>query len=297
MKVSVPKLLSILGFAFLFSCKQKVLVPVSPTNNTLLWEVSGNGLKTPSYFLGTMHLMCADDAVLSSGVLTVLKHVQQVYLEVDMDDLSELLSGVTSLAMKNGTTLSDLLNEDDYQKVRSFFENYQPGMPFKALERQQPMMISSGLYELFLDCEKKNGIDLRIIDEASRLKLPTKGLETMAFQSSIFDSIPYEKQARDLVKTIDSIGKYKAAMDEMVKIYRDQDIEKLFELSKAEDSGVNNHLDLLLYNRNENWVKQFDGIAKKHTTLFAVGAAHLGGEKGVLALLRLKGYTLKPLVN
>ncbi len=57
------------------------------------------------------------------------------------------------------------------------------------------------------------------------------------------------------------------------------------------------YLDLLLYKRNRNWVAQFDTIATKSPTLFAVGAGHLPGAQGVLELLRKKGYTVKPLKN
>ena len=38
-----------------------------------------------------------------------------------------------------------------------------------------------------------------------------------------------------------------------------------------------------------------EGLIKKQATFIAVGAAHLGGEKGVLNLLKLKGYTIEPL--
>ncbi len=297
MKLSAAKVLSFLGLAFFFSCRHKSTFPESPTAKTLLWEVSGNQLPDPAYFLGTMHMMCANEAVLSPNVKAVLREVDQVYLEVDMDDIAELMSGMTNLSMKEGKTLADFLSADDYGKVKTFFETHQPAMPFSVLERQQPMMISSGLYELFLECDQKNGIDLRIIDEASRLKKPTKGLETMAFQSSIFDSIPYDEQAKELVKLIDSIGKYKAAMNEMIAVYREQDVDKLHDLTTREESGVNSYLDLLLYDRNRNWVNQFKNIAFGKKTLFAVGAGHLGGEKGVLNLLRAKGYSVRPLEN
>ena len=64
-----------------------------------------------------------------------------------------------------------------------------------------------------------------------------------------------------------------------------------------DDSGVSGHMDLLLYTRNRNWVQQMEPIMQEKSTLFAVGAGHLGGEKGVLDLLRKKGYNLRPIVN
>ena len=297
MEFSKRGLLSLLSITFLFSCRGKQTFSTATDNNSLLWEISGNGLTQPSYFLGTMHLMCAEDAILSTNTKGIIKQVSQVYLEVDMDNMGELLSGMMDLNMKDGKTLNDILPPYEYEKVKTFFEQYQPNLPFSVLERQQPMMLASSLYELFLTCDKKNGIDLRVIDEASKQKKQTKGLETMDFQTSILDSIPYEEQATELAKTIDSIDKYKASLDELVKVYKKQDIQKLHDLSTKEDSGTGGYLDLLLYDRNRRWVEQFEKISKENSTLYAVGAGHLGGDKGVINLLKQKGFTIRPIVN
>jgi hypothetical protein len=214
-----------------------------------------------------------------------------------MDNASELFSGLMSMKSKSDKTLSSTLNEEDYNKVKAFFEKLQPNVPFSILEQQSPLMISAGLYELLLPCEQKNGIEMKIIDEAYKQKKETKGLETIAFQSSLFDSIPYESQAKDLVKSIENLEKNRTAMEEMIRVYKDQDVEKLYNLSSNEESGVSNYMDLLLFKRNRNWINQFPGIAKNASTLFAVGAGHLGGEKGVLKLLKAEGYTVRAIVN
>ena len=53
----------------------------------------------------------------------------------------------------------------------------------------------------------------------------------------------------------------------------------------------------MINRRNKNWVEQFPKIAKDKSLLIAVGAGHLGGESGLLNLLKQKGYTLRPLEN
>ena len=267
------------------------------SGKSLLWEISGNGISKPSYFFGTMHLMCAEDAELTETIKSLIKNVDQIYLEVDMDNASELLTGILDLRSKSGKTLQAVLSAQDYNRVKKFFEKFQPTVSFSVLELQPPLMISSSLFELLLPCERKNGVEIKIIDEAYKEKKETKGLETIAFQSSIFDSIPYEDQAKDLVKSIDSLEKNRKAMHEMIQVYKDQDIEKLYSLSAGEESSTSGYMDLLLYKRNQNWVNQFASIAKDSSILFAVGAGHLGGEKGVLSLLRKKGYIVRPLVN
>ncbi len=98
--------------------------------------------------------------------------------------------------------MSEVLSAKDYNKVRNFSATYQPSVPFTLLEPQPLLMLSSALYELLLTCENKNGVELKIIDEAYKQKKETKGLETIAFQAVLFDSIPYKDQANELVKSI-----------------------------------------------------------------------------------------------
>ncbi len=50
---------------------------------------------------------------------------------------------------------------------------------------------------------------------------------------------------------------------------------------------------LLVDKRNENWIDDIEALISKDKTFIAVGVSHLGGEKGILNLLVLKGYALK----
>ncbi len=296
MKVSTA-LFSLIGLWFFTSCRQKPSLKTSTTNNTLLWEVTGNNLSRPSYFLGTMHLMCAEDAVLTTATKSIIKYVHNIYLEVDLDNAGELLSGVFATVNNRPEVLSDVISPEAYERVKTFFELHQPNISFSVLEKQHPLMLSSSLYEMFLACEQKNGVEMVIVQEAYKYKKEIKGLESVEFQLSVFDRIPYREQAQELVNTIDSIEKHKALLTEMVQVYREQDIEKLYELTTREQAGTAGYLDILLNQRNKNWVQQFDTIASKQPTLFAVGAAHLGGRQGVLQLLKDKGYSLRPILN
>ncbi len=297
MKLISLRAVSIIGAAVWLVNRYRNILVTEQSGQSLLWQVGGNGLLKPSYFFGTMHLMCAEDAMLNKTLRQVIRKVKQVYLEVDMDPAGHLQGGVVDFSMRDNGKLADYLSQEEYVKVRSFFENLQPGLPFDLLETQHPLMLSSSLYEFFLPCEKKNGMELKILEEAHRLKKEIKGLETLDFQQNIFNSIPYGEQAKDLVKSIDQIDHFTQTMHQMIAVYKAQNIEKLFELTMDDDSGVNNHLDMLLYTRNRVWAEQAVKIAQDKPSLFAVGAGHLGGQQGVLNLLKLKGYTIRPIKN
>ncbi|KAK6020063.1 hypothetical protein OSTOST_14289, partial [Ostertagia ostertagi] len=87
----------------------------APDNNTLLWKISGNGLAKPSYLYGTIHMLCADDALLSSSMRNVIRKADEVYFEVDLDNMIEMLMVMGKMKMKGDTTLKDLLSEKDYE--------------------------------------------------------------------------------------------------------------------------------------------------------------------------------------
>ena len=296
MKV-VARICALLIVWLLFRRRQKPTLLIAADGKSLLWQVTGNGLVKPSDIFGTMHLMCAEDAVVSPSLKAVLKKVQQVYFEVDMDHAGTLLGGVVDFNMKQDSQLKDFLTEDEYEQVRMFFKEHQPMLPFEMLERQHPLILSSGLYEFFLPCQEKNGAEVKIAELSHKLGKPTGGLESLAFQQHIFDSIPYDQQAKDLVKTINNVEHFKQSMHDMLAVYKSQDIEKLQQLTMQDESGVSTHLDMLLYNRNNNWVTSMQTIMKDTSTLFAVGAGHLAGENGVLDLLRKQGFSTQPIIN
>ena len=86
-----------------------------------------------------------------------------------------------------------------------------------------------------------------------------------------------------------------AIYDQMIDLYKKQEIEALTKIISEQMVGMKGMQDQLLDKRNQNWIPVFEQNIKQKSTFFAVGAGHLGGEKGVLQLLQQKGYTLKSL--
>ena len=268
-----------------------------PLEKSLLWEISGKGLAKPSYLYGTIHMICKDDAALGDSLVSVIGRSDRVYFEVDMDNIIEMVSALKSFEMKNDTTLADLLSKEDYEKVKEYMESKSGLLPFSKLETFKPLLASSLLMEKGVGCEDAVAMEQLIMEVAKENKKRIEGLETMAYQASIFDSIPYKVQAEQLLKYVTEGGAQSEAdkqFREMVKAYKDQDIEKLGEFVTADDSGIGNFEDVLIYNRNRNWVEKLKTLMSEKSLTIAVGAGHLAGEKGLIKLLRKEGYTVKP---
>jgi uncharacterized protein len=280
---------------------QKAIVPTPtfPTTtieNALLWEISGNKITKPSYLFGTIHIIGKEDYFLPIRTNTALSAAQKVVFEINMEDMSDMgkQMGLLSKAMmRNDTTLQQLLSKEDYSAVNQHFTKI--GMPLFMLERMKPMFLS--IFAETGDDKLSNGdmksYEMELFDIAKKQKKKIGGLETAEYQLSMFDSIPYREQADMLVKGIRSKNNGKDQLQQMVNLYKDQNISALYNMIVSDTTGIANHGNLLLDNRNRNWVPIMEKMMTDTSTFFAVGAGHLGGEKGVITLLRKRGYTVK----
>ena len=285
-------------FLLLFGINStKAQTTSKPLQKSLLWEISGNGLTKPSYLYGTIHMICKEDASLGDSLIAAIQRSDRVYFEVDMDNLMEMITALKDFKMRNDTTLADLLSKEDYEKVKEFMESKSGLLPFSKLETYKPMLASSLLMESGIGCDESVAMEQLILEEARKSKKRVEGLETMSYQASIFDSIPYKLQAEQLLKYVNDGGSKSGAdkqFEEMIDAYKAQDIEKLGEFVKEDDGGLGNYEDILIYNRNRNWVQKLKTLMRERSLTIAVGAGHLAGEKGVIKLLRKEGYTVKP---
>ena len=85
----------------------------SSETKTLLWEVSGRGLKSPSYIFGTMHILCNEDAGISDNLNKIINSSEQIVFEIDLDDSQQMMNSIKFLRMNDGLKLTDLLNDKE----------------------------------------------------------------------------------------------------------------------------------------------------------------------------------------
>lgn len=265
-------------------------------NNTLLWEISGNGLTKASYLFGTFHLLCKDDINISDACKQAITQSDEVYLELDMDDPSTLMQGMMLMNMKNGKKLKDLYSADAYDRVVQYFKDSLK-TSIGMFQGMKPFFLMALLYPKMMPCDDVSGIEQAVMSIAQEQNKEIKGLETMAMQASVFDSIPYEKQAAELLQSIDSMDKAKQYFAVMNKAYKDQQLNEIERLINDTEYGMQENQDVLLDKRNLAWVDQLKIIMKEKPVFVAVGAGHLVGERGLISLLRKDGYVLRPLEN
>lgn len=293
------KLMLAISSLFLFvACKAQPQPKLSSgkDDNSLLWEISGKGLKQPSYLFGTFHMMCKEDIQFSNNLLSAIQASKEVYFEMDLDDASNTLGAMFFMNMKDGKTLRDFFTADEFLKLDTYFRD-SLRTSLKTFQKMKPSFLEAFLYPKMMPCKNMSGVEQELLKIAAKDKKEIKGFETIAFQASVFDSIPYDVQAKSLLKTIDSIDAYKVQFDKMVKVYKTQQIDQLEAMFTDETFGIKDGLDVLLDKRNLNWVEQLKTILPNNNIFMAVGAGHLVGKKGLIELLRKEGYQVRPISN
>ncbi len=269
-----------------------------PTEKALLWKISGQELAAPSYLYGTIHMINKEDFFLNNATRSAIETAQTVTFEInmdEMDDMSALMPLLMQAFMVGDTTLSDLLTEEEYQLVAGHFSKM--GLPMAFLDRIKPMFLSAMGGEGMMAAQQQGSLvsyEMEILKLAKSQGKSIGGLETAAYQMSMFDSIPYQVQARMLVETIQSEGGSDEQFERMVKMYKEQDIQGMQSLIQSEGGELAEYENLLLVNRNRNWIPVMSEMMQGGPTFFAVGAGHLGGDQGVVALLREAGYDVEP---
>ncbi len=271
-----------------------------PWSNSLGWEISGNGLEEVSYLFGTMHMIPRSSYFLPQSVSEAFDKSDKVVFEIDMNELSDMgamMGLIMDAFMKDGKTLRDLLTEQEYQRVAEHFERM--GLPMMMFERIKPMFLSMFATQDFaprsLQANDMVSYEAEFFQRAAMVNKAIGGLESLEYQMSIFDSIPYDVQADMLLESIAGKGAETNLLDTLIEVYTRQDIESLVELMHEEGSGMKGYEGLLLYDRNKNWIPIMEEEMRRQKTFFAVGAGHLGGPQGILHLLKKKGYRLKAL--
>lgn len=258
---------------------------------SLLWKISGNGIKEASYLYGTIHITC--DATLPQKAIKALDATNQLYLELDMDDPTLQQNMMQGMMMKDGKTMTSLASEEDFKIVDEFLIK-QLGYSAKMLNTIKPFMVSAMLYPKMINCEMQS-VEQKLMDVTKEQKEEVFGLESVDEQLKVFDAIPYDVQMNELVKTAkNDLEKDKKEMELFMDIYKSEDITAMYNATQESENEITSKFEeILLSDRNKNWIPIIEKVAKEKATFFGVGAGHLGGELGVIQLLRKKGYKVE----
>ncbi|MFZ6025273.1 MAG: TraB/GumN family protein [Bacteroidota bacterium] len=261
--------------------------------SSLLWKISGKGLNQPSYLFGTFHIMCKSDFTISPALEEKIKTTKQFYGELDMDDPGMQMNLMIKMRLQE-TSLNKLLGETDYKAVSDSFKNI-TGMPLQLFDQFSPFMPMSLLAISSIKCADKVQPETEFVNIAKKNHLPVLGLESIEDQINAINAQPLDSQVLALKNTVLKYDSVQQMMVKMIKVYKQNNTEKLYRFI-MNNGGTTDFETAMLITRNKNWIPVIKKAVGDKPSFFAVGAGHLGGKQGIIALLKKEGYTLTPLL-
>jgi uncharacterized protein len=267
----------------------------STIGDSLFWEISGNGLKQSSYLFGTIHMIRKDDFFLPKVVEEKFESCQILALEIDLDmTIAEKIDLAQKTMLPDAKTIADYIDSSEYQELRNYMIN-DVGIKLKKTDkymRLKPFFLSSVILTEQLDDIKS--YEEEFMAMAKKNKMKSMGLESIEYQFDIVDKVSIENQLILLMegtKEIDGLDQFA----QMVNLYKNQQLNTLYELTISESTGIDNFKTDFLDTRNSNWIPIIEKSIKDASVFIAVGAGHLAGETGVISLLKAHGYTVTAL--
>lgn len=274
----------------------------------LLWKVEKAGVE-PSWLFGTMHVTDPRVTSLPEAAQAAFDTAGTVVIEtVDILDPAKAQAALLAnpqLTMFSGdTTLTSFLDKDEAGLIEA--ELSSRGIPLALVSKMKPWMIA-GLVAMPA-CElarKAAGVDFLDVKLANTAKDAGKqllGLETIGEQMAAMDGLPMEFHIRGLVETVRLADLMPDIMMTMTELYLQGEIAQIMPVIMAagpeetgEDaSGYADFEERIVTMRNHVMAERATPILAQGNAFIAIGALHLPGDEGLVALLQDAGYTVTP---
>jgi len=252
------------------------------------------------YLVGSVHVLTPDFYPLDPALEAAYKDSDLLVEEVDMAELLDPASQMAALSrgmLTGDQTLDKLLSPATLALVKKATGDL--GAAGGPLMRFKPWMLAIALQGFELQkvgFDPELGLDKHFYDRAKEQGKAVQGLETAEYQISRFDTMTMEQQDRMLAQTLKELDTEIASVGKLTAAWKSGDAPAVERIVLADLKSDPQMYQRLLVERNKNWLPKIEALfAGRGRALVVVGAAHLVGPDGVLAMLKAKGYTVEQL--
>ena len=252
-------MLNKLLFFVLIACSGNLLAQSVQPENELLWEISGNGLKTKSYLYGSLHSNDKRIFNFSDSTYFALNTAESIVLETDLFSLFD----------EWDTRQEDVRLLID-NKGKPYTGSDEPTKTIYGDEDGMPQFLDAYFLEYCYNAEKK-----------------FYPLELVKDQLQMMNDWGQTESSRL------GLNPQMLSQEKLIAFYVKGNISSLDRLMKANLSFNPGMHDDIIISRNQTMAIGLDTLLRKQSVFCAVGAGHLAGELGMINLLRAKGYKLR----
>lgn len=275
--------------AFLCSTNNQAQTKLAPLENSLLWEISGNGLAHPSYVYGTVHMICSSDYFLSEKANNALQASKKLVLEINLTDPNELKTMESMMMAKE--PLDKTLNAMQLSKLEEILKK-SSGISVEQVNSYSLSAVMSLLSMKSFGCTDLKFYEIEFMADFKKRNLEVVGLELIKSQLS---SLEKAYTNEEMLKMLGEISI--AQTTNLVQDYKNEDINGLY-IDITDEKVMNKKTKYeIIDKRNIDWISKITALMKKESVFVAVGAAHLPGEFGILHLLKKAGFKVSPILK
>ena len=261
--------------------------------NSLLWQITKPGLKDTSYLYGTIHIPNKKYFYVNPKVHELKRKVDAGVFEIELNQDS-LVFISKALLGKSGERVTDLYTQEEQIVIFEYFKS-KLGMEKLIVNNFSPIALSTVIIQALTYSDTTSTIDQMLQTDFQRMGKQVIPLESIKMQLNLLTQMPIDIQKKELWETVNNHDSLVNSLQFLDSVYMNQDLKGISVL--LDDLKAEEYLSkaLLSDNRNLKMVDKLLMLLQKQSNLICVGAAHLGGEKGLIKLLSKKGYVLNPL--
>jgi len=254
----------------------------------LLFQVTKAGYPE-SHVFGTIHVGDPRVLALPEPVADAFEKSRGLVIEV-MLDAGGLAAFSTHMLLEPGKTLPTEIGQPLFERAAPLLERY--AIPREAALRLRPWVVFTTLN--LPPPTDLVALDLALMDKARESGKAVQGLESVEEQAVALGGLPLNDQIALLNDAVCHYDAIQLEVAGLLRAYLDRDLGMLMALAERyQASGQERYsrlMDSLLWKRNRIMVERMAPRLTEGSSFIAIGALHLAGERGVLALLEGLGY-------
>jgi len=263
--------------------------------SSILWEISGNGITKPSYLFGTLKFTGEKEFYFPQDAKDKIKQADLFVIEDQVDHHAQHELN-KALHFPKGESLATHTTPEQYNQVVTLFEK-EFGISKATFQTKyahlKPLAISVSMTRLALG-EGVKFYDIELLRFAKANKVKTYSLEKIEREAAALNSFPINEQVLALVHAATYFNEQKEEFKKLMSDYPQGNLEEIFEYTLHPLDNNQKFIEEFYYKRNEEWLPKIEKMMRNDVAFISVGIGHLEGERGLLTLLKSKGYTLTP---
>lgn len=247
-------------------------------------------LPAPSYLFGTMHVRdrrAFRQLELVYGKMAECEgYAAEFHLEEGVGQ-----NDANAMQLPNGLRLSSFFPAKEYARYRHVLLK-STGLDMAYFESLLPFVVLNLATEQLLSADMPDPLDQHLWNHAKQAGKTLHGIETFQEQMAVLSKIPLETQVKMLGGLCAHITKFRQYLRRLAAHYEANEVQQLYKMVKRNTKDLRH---MMLYQRNELMAERIASLIASQSVFISIGAAHLSGGKGVLRLLKRRGFSVKPL--